>query len=220
MIYFSGMSAMRFVGQRTLCFALVILLACLPCSSLAGPSRERVTWNYDGGILLNTNGSVENGPCFRISGRVTAPNFFDDLKRIDTKNGTIFRNGSGTVTQFPDQITRAFIVYDHYDQTCPPRIEEAASHVYLTRAMMSSMHLDLYWKHGIDMRPVEGFITKYFSVDPRVPVRVAPGADLPERFQWSYELLIPSAGVPLTDSLVLIFRTADNRIAARVAARL
>ncbi len=37
--------------------------------------------------------------------------------------------------------------------------------------------------------------------------------------------MVPSKGVPLTDSLVLVFRTADGRtadgrIAARVAARL
>jgi hypothetical protein len=43
---------------------------------------------------------------------------------------------------------------------------------------------------------------------------------LPKRFIWSYEFGIPGAGVPLTDSLVLIFRTADGHIAARVAARL
>jgi len=213
---------MRFQGQRILCFALATLLAGLPCSSLPRPShdKEKVVWNYDGGILLNTNGSIDNGPCFRIHGRVTAPNFFDDLKRVDTKNGTIFRHGTETVTQFPDQIILAFIVYDHYDQTCPPRVEEAGSGIYLTRAMMSSMHLDLFWKRGIEMRPVAGITKKYFSVDPITSQRVSPAVELPEKFQWSYEFAIPSAGVPLTDSLVLIFRTPDNRIAARVAARL
>jgi hypothetical protein len=213
---------MRFSGHRILCFALAMLLAGLPCFSLPRPSpeKEKVVWNYDGGILLNTNGTIANGPCFRISGRVTAPSFFDELKRIDTKDGTIYRRGTETVTNFPDQIILAFIVYDHYDQTCPRQILDAGPRVFLTRALMSSMHLDLYWKRGIDMRPVGGITTKYFSVDPVVPVRVSSAAELPERFRWSYEFLIPSAGVPLTDSLVLIFRTPDNRIAARVAARM
>jgi hypothetical protein len=40
------------------------------------------------------------------------------------------------------------------------------------------------------------------------------------RFQWFLRFTIPSAGVPLTDRLVLIIRTADGRTAARVAARL
>jgi hypothetical protein len=43
---------------------------------------------------------------------------------------------------------------------------------------------------------------------------------LPKRYLWSYELGIPSTGVPLTDSLVLIFRANDGHIVARVAARL
>jgi hypothetical protein len=40
------------------------------------------------------------------------------------------------------------------------------------------------------------------------------------RFEWSYQLLVPSARVPLTDSLVFVFRTNEERVAARVAARL
>ena len=83
---------------------------------------------------------------------------------------------------------------------------------------MSSLHLELYWKRGIDLRPVTGVITKYFSVDPVIPNAAASG--LPEKLQWSYEFIIHSAGVPLTDSLVLVLRTPDHRIAARVAARL
>jgi hypothetical protein len=222
MIYFCGMSAMRFVGHRILSFALAILLAALPCSSLPrGPhEKEKVVWNYDGGILLNTNGSIENGPCFRISGRVTAPNFFDDLKRIDTKEETIFRRGTENITTFPDQITLAFIVYDHYDRTCPPQDEEARPRLYLTRELMNSMHIGLYWKRGLDLRPVGKVAVKYFSVDPVAPVTVAAVPDLPERFRWSYEFAIPSGGVPLTDSLVIIFRTPDKRMAVRVAARM
>jgi hypothetical protein len=38
--------------------------------------------------------------------------------------------------------------------------------------------------------------------------------------EWDYELDVPSAGIPLTDSLVLIVRRDDGRIAARVAARM
>jgi hypothetical protein len=213
---------MRIVGHRILSFALATLLAGLPCSSLAQPPRdkEKVVWNYDGGILLNTNGSIENGPCFHIFGRVTAPNFFDDLKRIDTKEGTIFRRGTENVSTFPDQVTLSFIVYDHFDRTCPPQVDEAGPRVYLTREIMQSMHISLYWKRGIDLRPVGKATVKYFSVDPIVPVTVAPVSNPPERFRWSYEFAIPSAGIPLTDSLVIIFRTPDKRMVVRVAARM
>jgi hypothetical protein len=57
-------------------------------------------------------------------------------------------------------------------------------------------------------------------VEPIPPYATELTHELPKRFQWAYELDIPSAGIPLSDSLVLILRNADGRIAARVAARL
>ena len=188
--------------------------------AVSRPARDKTVWNYDGGVLLETNGSIPSGPCFRIKGRLSAPGFFDHLKRIDTDHGTTFTNGSETVTHFPDQVVLSFAVRDFYDQTCPPKVENAGSSQYLTRAMMSSLNLFLYWKHGVELRPIRDVQSRYFSVDPVIPYAAAQARDLPEKFAWSYQYSIPSAGVPLTDSLVLVLRTDDGHIAARVAARL
>ena len=195
-----------------------ILLASIPEAAAPAPTREKTVWNYDGGILLVTDGSVANGPCFRISGRVNAPNFFDNLKRVDHDDSeTIFRRGSETLTHFPDQLILAFVVYDH---PCSTQLEHAATRTYLTRSLMSSLHLYLYWKRGVELRPIENVEPKYFSVDPVISHTIGRVHDLPEKLEWSYEFAIPSAGVPLTDSLVLILRSSDGRIAARVAARM
>lgn len=187
-------------------------------------NHEKNVWNYEGGIFLQTNGSLPNGPCFRISGHVAAPGFFDNLKRIDTDMGATFRRGSENITQFPDQLSLQFVVFDHYDATCPPQVENTSGTPYLTRAMMASMHLYLYWKHGVELRPITNVVPKYFSVDPILPTATARatsrGGSLVEKLSWSYEFAVPSAGVPLGDSLVLVMRTQDNRIAARVAARM
>ena len=183
------------------------------------PPNEKSVWNYDGGVDLETNGSIPDGPCFRLKGHVSAPDFFDHLKRIDTETGAIFRRGSESVTQFPDYVVLTFVVRDHYDNTCPPRVENAASSPYLTRALMSTLNLYLYWKHGVELRPIRGVESKYFSVDPIIPY-AAEARDLPEKFQWSYQYVVPSKDVPLTDSLVLVLRTPEGHIAARVAARL
>jgi hypothetical protein len=203
---------------------MALLLAALLAASSPQPSRDKTVWNYEGGLFLQTNGSLENGPCFRISGHVAAPGFFDNLKRMDTESGAVFRRGNETVTQFPDRLSLQFVVFDHYDQTCPAQMENTSSSRYLTRAMMSSMHLYLYWKHGVELRSITNVEPKYFSVDPVLPTATARaaahGSPLPERLAWSYEFSIPSAGVPLGDSLVLILRTPDNHIAARVAARM
>ena len=45
-------------------------------------------------------------------------------------------------------------------------------------------------------------------------------AELPERFEWEFEFDVPSDGVPVTDSLVVILRAPDGHIAARAAARM
>lgn len=210
---------MRLQANAIICTVAIMLCACVP-GPFSQPPHDKAVWNYDGGVELVTNGSIPNGPCFRINGRVGAPDFFDHLKRIDTDTGTIFRHGSENVTEFPDYVVLTFVVRDHYDNTCPPRVENAASSPYLTRALMSTLNLYLYWKRGVELRPIRGVESKYFSVDPVIPYAAAEARDLPERFQWSYQYLVPSKGVPLTDSLVLVLRTPDGHIAARVAARL
>jgi hypothetical protein len=92
--------------------------------------------------------------------------------------------------------------------------------MYLTREMMSALQLSLYWKRGVDLRQVKNIKEVGASVERIAPYASALAAELPQRFEWSYQLLVPSAGVPLADSLVFVFRTTEGRIAARVAARL
>jgi hypothetical protein len=202
------------------CVAAAIVLVASAISSLAEAPRDKNVWNYDGGVVLLTNGSIPNGPCFRISGRMTAPGFFDSLKRIDGEHGATFRRGPETVTQFPDHVLLSFSVRDFYDQTCPAKVENAGASPYLTRAVMSSLNLSFYWKHGVELRPITGVESKFFSVEPVIPYAGRQARGLPQKFEWSYQFLVPSAGVPLTDSLVLVMRTDDGHIAARVAARL
>jgi hypothetical protein len=200
------------------CVGAAIVLASILDAASPLPPREKSVWNYDGGILLITDGSVSDGPCFRISGRVNAPKFFDNLKRIDHDDAdTIFRRGTETITHFPEQLTLAFVVYDH---PCSTKLEQTATGMYLTRSLMSSLHLYFYWKRGVDLRPIDNVEAKYFSVDPVMTHTVGHAHDLPEKLEWSYEFAVPSAGVPVTDSLVLVLRGPDGRIAARVAARM
>jgi hypothetical protein len=192
------------------------LLVCLPAAT-AHPPREKTVWTYEGGLVLITDGSLPDGPCFRISGRVMAPSFFDGIKRIDNDSGSVFRRGTETITTFPDQVNLAFIVYDH---PCSSQIEHTAQHAYLTRSLMSSLRLSLYWKHGVELRPISNVEPTHFSVDPVLTQTSARARDLPQKLEWSYEFVVPSSGVPLTDSLVLILRGPDGHIDARVAARM
>lgn len=177
----------------------------------------RTVWNFDGGILFATDGSAPGGACFRLFGRLTAPDFFTNLKRIDDSHGTRYVQGTETLTQFPGEVRLHFSIRDF---PCSPQLERTNARTVLTRSIMSSMQLYLYWKRGLELRPVINAKVEHASVAPIVPYAVELAGQLPERYEWSYDITLPSAGVPLTDDLVLILRAPDGKIAARVAARL
>src|SRR5260370_16888972 len=84
-------------------------LFCAPAVSLSEPKRDKSVWNYDGGVFFATDGSLPNGVCFRVSGSVTSPEFFDNLKRIDDGHDTLFRHRLETLTQFPHQLLLSFL---------------------------------------------------------------------------------------------------------------
>ncbi len=186
-------------------------------ASTSQTRRDKTVWNYAGGVLFETDGSLPNGVCFRVSGRVTSPEFFDNLKRIDGENGAVYRHGTETVTHFPSELRLSFLIHD---QPCNPGIHQIGTRTYLTNEMISELRISYYWKHGVALRPAKQITQARVSVEPVTPYATALAAELPKRFEWFYDLLISGGGVPLTDSLVLVFRTSDGRIAVRVAARL
>jgi hypothetical protein len=208
---------MRFRDDISAGVTLLIFLFYAPAASFSQGKPGKDVWNYDGGIFFATDGSLPNGVCFRVSGSVDAPEFFVNLKRINDEQGTVFRRGTETVTQFPGELLLSF---DIHDEPCASGLREIEARTYLTREMMGTLRLSFYWKRGVDLRPVKNITELRSTVEPIVPYAASLASELPKRFEWSYQLAVPSKGVPLTDSLVLVFRTPDRRIAARVAARL
>lgn len=180
-------------------------------------SVPRMVSNFDDGVLFETDGNAPGGACFRLSGRVTAPQFFDDFKRIDDETGTQYLRGTQVVADFPDQVILTFFIRDF---PCLSQFQQTGSRTYLTQALVNSMRLSLYWKRGIELRPIEKVSDQHFYIKRVVPIATENAAQLPERFEWFYRMIVPSAGVPLTDDLVVLLRNPDGRIAARVAARL
>jgi len=180
-------------------------------------SQEKTVWNYDGGVFFETDGTLPNGVCFRVSGRMTAQDFFDDMKRIDTQDGTVFRRGDKPVTQFPETVDIRFSIHD---QLCPGGIQQIGTRTYMTEEMMHNLRLSIYWKHGVDLHAAKDIKVSSARVDQLQPYAKSLAAELPPRYEWSYEMVIASSGVSLSDSLCFVFRTPDGRIAARVAARL
>jgi hypothetical protein len=201
------------------CFAIAAIALLAAPRLLAQSSRNIAVANYDGGVYLLSEGHIPDGPCFRVKGRLTAPDFFDNLKRIDDDHGAVFRRSSELVTEFPEKV---FLSFSLYDQTCSDqlRLQQTSTHAYLTRALVSSLHVSLYWKRGVELRPVGKVEALHFTVERVTPYATELASELPDKFMWSYEFAVPSACVPLTDSLVLVFRNAQGQTLVRVAARL
>jgi hypothetical protein len=203
-------------AKSALCACLLLASVTLSASTKQS-RRDKSVWNYDAGIVFATDGSLPGGACFRVSGVADAPEFFVNLKRINDETGTVFRRGTETITHFPEELLLSFEIHD---EPCTPGLREVEARTYLTREMMSTLGLSFYWKRGVELRPVKNITEVRSSVAPIVPYAATLASELPKRFEWSYQMTVPSKGVPLTDSLVLVFRTPGGRIAARVAARL
>ena len=205
--------------QRLAAATLLLVLplhACPPTNSNTH-GRDKTVWNYSGGVLLETDGSLPEGPCFRLTGKVTEPEFFENLKREDSNSGTVYRRGNEIVTEFPRALHLTFLMYD---MPCDNQLKAIGSRVYLNRALMGKLHLGFFWKRGTELRPASGVALKTFEIHALPHYAEQQVKDLPEKYEWWFDFDVPSESVPITDSLVLIVLTANNHIAARVAARL
>jgi hypothetical protein len=213
--------------KRVLTFGAASLLAMFalaaaPLSAAQKPAKNlkplgKTVWNLEGGAFFATDGRIPNGPCFRINGQATAADFFEKLKRIDDDSGTRYLHGTQEVTEYPPRLK---ISLQLHDLPCSFLLKDKTLGPPLTKEDVSKLKLRLYWKHGVALRPTERAIEPTLYIRTLEP-NIKPDAnDLQERYEWNFTFGLPSEGVPLEDSLVLSFETADGAIAARTSARL
>ena len=173
--------------------------------------------NFDGGIFFETDGGLSDLTCFRLAGRVTARDFFDNFRRIDDQHGTEYRRGQEILTEFPKELHVSFVILDI---PCPSQLQQPGPRRYLSQEMMKALRFSFYWKRGIELRHIENPKEVSAMAEPIEPYNAQSKEGLPKRYRWFLEYTVPSAGVPLTDRLVLIVRGPGGQKAARVAARL
>jgi hypothetical protein len=180
-------------------------------------SAKRTVWNLDGGVFFATDGHLPNGSCFRLSGQMTAPDFFDGLRRVDNGDGTTYFLRDKVVTEFPEQL---LVTLHLLDYPCSQDLKDTAVRPPITREIMSTLRLGFYWKEGVAMRKVESSRRTAASVKRLAPYAADAASELAPRFEWNYDFTIDSQGVPLTSDLVFVIEGQDHKIAARTAARL
>jgi hypothetical protein len=178
---------------------------------------DHTVWNLDGGAFFETDGGLPNGACFRMAGHVTAPGFFDGLKRFDDDDGTFYMRGEEVVRTFPEKL---FVTFSIRDFPCTPDLKDAAAQPVLTPEMMSKLRFGLFWKSGVEMQLIRNYQRTSETLTPIVPYATDLAEELPKRFVWRFAMTVPSKNVPITDSLVFVLATPDGHLAARVSARL
>jgi hypothetical protein len=180
------------------------------------PGKATV-WNLDGGVFFSTDGHLPNGSCFRLTGQMNAPDFFDGLRRIDSAEGTSYTLHDKSVTTYPSELRLTLHLLDF---PCTFDLKDSEVRPPLTRELMSTLRLNFFWKKGIAMRPVDGSKRIDASARRIVPFAADAANELAPRFEWNYSFAVESDGVPLTNDLVLVIESQEHKIAARVAARL
>ena len=173
--------------------------------------------NFEGGIFFETDGSVSDITCFRLNGRVTSEHFFDNFKRLDDVHGTQYRRGQDTLTEFPEELRVSLIIFDF---PCASQLDHLGPRRYLTQDMMRTLRFSFYWKRGLELRHIENTRQDGARAEPVELYNTGNKEELAKRYRWYIDFIVPSAGVPLTDRLVVVVRMPDGRTAARVAARL
>ncbi len=218
-----GMGRFLQTAVSAVLFALLMLVPAATANQERQKPRKKEksirkdVMNFDGGIFFETDGSLSDITCFRVSGRATAPHFFEGLKRIDDAHGTQYQRGQAVLTEFPEELNISLVIVDF---PCPAQLEKPGPRRYLTKEMMLALRFSFYWKRNLELRHIENLKQITARAEPIEPYNTEIKDDLPKRYRWFLEFTIPSAGVPLTDRVVLMIRTADGRTAARVAARL
>ena len=198
------------------CWAVIFAAALFPAGAQSNHDKYKNVSNFEGGILQATDGALPNGACFRMRVKVDAEDFFDTLKREDTRSGILYRRGNDVVTNFPKQLQLSLSIADF---PCDPHLQQTGSRVYLTDEMIRTLRLSFYWKRGLELRPAKGVEPKGTEVS-LVPNYYQGPNPPPQKYEWLLDFEVPSEGVPLTDSLVMVLRTPDHHIVARTAARL
>jgi hypothetical protein len=123
------------------------------------------------------------------------------------------------VTEYPDEVQ---IVIHLLDFPCTLDLKDTLVRPPITREMMATLRLNFFWKQGVHLRPVEDSKRTAAEIKRIGTFAAGPAADeeLAPRFEWSYAFTVSSENVPLTDDLVLVIVNGENKISARVAARL
>ena len=151
---------------------------------------------------------LEDG-CLSIHGTVTAGSFFDDLQRIDNDGQLEYRKRGKVVTEYPESLTTSIRIAG---DPCAQILHSPSA---IFRGDSYSLKLEVYWKHGMEMRPA-AVSPAFAECVGYSSVTVLGGkVTMPS---IACQLTVHSKGVPLEDHLIVSVFAADGKLLTRISA--
>jgi hypothetical protein len=182
------------------CFLLGLVCLLSPTAAAGGPQIKKTSFGIGAEVGSGFVTYYKTCVVFRVL--FISGDFFKDLQEHKTPNGIEFRKkkSKATYVTFPGQLIVDVEASPWECGTLEMTPPDYAS------GLMQAPSFEVSWKRGNERRRVELLATE----ENHHPL--GPG--------WSYLLTVPSASVPLTDSLVIDVSMRDGICRTRLTANL
>src|SRR5579883_206277 len=137
--------------------------------------------------------------------------FFENLRSVDSPQGTVFMKDGGEVRFFPDRMTITLRIYGPEDSD-----GKSGASKQLNYDLMRGLKFKVQWKRGMKLRSVRELR--------RLSAAEGTFLDLENSGRpmdgWTYEMVFEDSRAPITDHLILSILSPDDKLIARMSAYL
>ena len=186
------------------CCAVSSALSIIPSATLSHQEHTRIVPIDD---VMFSDGKL----CVPLTVAMTSSDVSTGLRLIQTRPGSRSYKHVPPITEFPDQISvfaRASMLPCSFDPYIPVSPEDA-------RRFMNTLSFTFEWKSQFERRPVEAVSSRLMSPGPSL----WPENEKPVPV-WSYIFTVKTAGVPVTNDLVITVRSETSNQLSRMVIRL
>jgi len=181
-----------------------LALALIVPVELTAKKKEATTYYYAGPIFHEETARVGE-QCIEFGAVMTAGTFFLNFHKIESSEGTEFREGNQPVKYFPSKFSLVVLA----NPTMCDRKLWVSSDPELSR-VMNQLQFDVRWKTGLDETPVKTFtVAKPEDDFEQIPF-YPEGAKVEV---WKYRIAVEAQDTPLeTHLIVSVFDEHRNLI--------
>jgi len=187
-------------GKVTAGLSGVILIFALliPGGASAAGHAARVV-RYPAVVKIGNATLKQGDVCAFISASLSSGDFFKHMVESETANGMRFRKGSIRIIHYPDRVTIALALSTFH---CGAGVTSAPKPAF-GEQVIESLRFEASWEHDQQTEPIKNVRVELVSPLQRLVN------------MWTYQLTIPSKGVPLAERLRVSVASRDRSELAR-----